>query len=127
MLMYCVGCGSSVCHVEPGQFIAITCAACGAMSPVLVNDTGTSFAPPYSLIRAVARGEQETPHLEYYFGYSDHESAVKTAMVSRLKEHGFISQLECDKQSCRDAHAEALERNGDSLERLKRIQEIGEP
>ena len=82
--MRCLSCGKALCQMEPGQAMAIA-GRCGAMPPVLFSDTG-SLAPPASLILRLA--SHDPPHLEYYLGYSDHQSEAKDQLIDLLVSHG---------------------------------------
>lgn len=129
MRMCCIGCGAAVCDMERGQTMAISCGTCGAGSPVLVSEDRTFIAPPASLVLALngpASGK-ELPHLEYYLGYSDHESDLKAQIKANLEALGSSTQKDCPREECRRAYSRALKRQHEPLERLRRIQEIGEP
>jgi len=93
--MRCLGCGNHVCNMERGQVMAI---ACGAGAPVLVSDIG-SVAPPASLGR-LGYQEKEPPHIEYYLGYSDHESEVKDHFIDLLVSYSATWQRDCPKDEC---------------------------
>lgn len=94
--LYCIGCGRIVAHVSPGQSLAIAC-VCGASAPILHTKDNT-WAPPFSLVRATGA---TIPHLEYYLGFSDHESQAKTAVIQMLRAFGSISYKECTEPECR--------------------------
>ena len=141
----CVGCGRDVFQVESGKrtLLAISC-ICGAGAPILRGDDG-SFAPPYSLVSIVQRSTDPSvpwrlkrgaspPHLEYYLGYSDHESVVKTALSQYLCDLGSISQADCPEEGCqgdyqrgRERWQRREERDLAEREREYRMLEIGEP
>ena len=129
MQMYRVGCGAAVCNMEQGQTMAISCGTCGAGSPVLVSEDRTTIAPPASLVLAIngPPSGKEPPHLEYYLGYSDHASDLKSQIKAHLEARGSRSQRDCQQQACLRAYHRAVERTWEPLERLRRIQEIGEP
>jgi len=131
----CVGCGEPVCEAEPGDILAIAC-HCGAPAPILQG--GGTFSPPLSLVRIVREARRKLPHLEYFLGYSDHESVVKTALIEELRERGAISQAECPEEECQKDYQrgrerwqrrrqEEEERELEEQERNYRILEIGEP
>jgi len=122
--LYCVGCGQPVCHSEPGQVLAIAC-SCGALAPILhkkgtgiLDTSGDLFeggwATPFSLLKA-SRVGGPMPHLEYYLGFSDHESALKTEITRMLRALGAISYKECPDATCREAFERSRQRY---LERL---------
>jgi hypothetical protein len=69
----------------------------------------------------------EAPHLEYYLGYSDHESHLKSHLKASLEDLGSFTQSDCPREECRRDYARAVERQRRPLERLRRIREIGEP
>ena len=131
MQMYCIGCGAAVCQMEQGQTMAISCGTCGAGSPILLSEDRTFIAPPASLVFAMNGPgfayRKEPPHLEYYLGYSAHESDLKSQVTRNLKALGATSQRDCPREDCRQAYTRALERQQGPLERQRRIQEIGEP
>ncbi len=97
--LYCVGCGEPVAQVHPGQALAIAC-RCGANAPILYAKDG-SWATPFSLIQAT--GVKPPPHLEYYLGFSEHQSTLKTEVTRMLRALGSISCTECSGESCRQA------------------------
>lgn len=98
MTLYCVGCGRAVATVRPGQALAISC-ACGAIAPILHTEDG-QWAPPYSLVKATGI---MSPHLEYYLGFSDHQSNTKTEVTRMLRALGSISYTECTDTQCRES------------------------
>jgi hypothetical protein len=69
----------------------------------------------------------EAPHLEYHLGYSAHESPLKAQFKAGLEALGSHTQRDCPREECRRAYARAVARQHEPLERLRRIQEIGEP
>lgn len=97
-LMYCVGCGLPVGEAEPGKMLAVSC-PCGAMAPILHSPDGR-WAPPASFIRATG---VMTPHIEYYLGFSEHKSALKTELTRMLRALGSISYTECTDAHCRES------------------------
>lgn len=114
-MMYCVGCDRAVIDMVPGKAVAIACGHCGAGAPILYD--GESLAPPASFVRLFLLTEQERalakapPHLEYYLGYSDHMSVLKTGTIVGLKEIGSISQADCTGDpECPRQHARAVEK-----------------
>lgn len=125
MQLSCIGCGSYVIDAQPGKTIAISC-RCGASAPILVNEGGMSLWPPFSLVKQLTSTGKVTAHIEYYLGYSDHESSLKHATVEMLRRRGATLQEECDEDRCRQAVVRGKER-WERLERERRIQEIGEP
>jgi len=134
--LHCVGCGEYVCQAEPGAVLAIAC-MCGAGAPILEGEG--ICAPPLALVRMVSRGRQASPpHLEYFLGYSDHESEAKTAVLQVLRRLGAISQAECRGKRCKGAYQRGREQwqqyreerqalDLQERERDYRIVEIGEP
>lgn len=116
-MLYCVGCGQPVARSIPGQTLAIAC-ACGALAPILHTKDG-KWAPPFSL--ATATGVM-IPHLEYYLGFSDHESPIKTEVTRMLKAFGSISYTECSDPECRAAFERSKERHLERENRRKRKQ-----
>lgn len=114
MQMSCLGCDQVVCNMEPGELMAIAC-SCGAAAPILRSHTG-QWAAPASL--ALMRGN-EPPHLEYYLGYSDHESEGKSVYIDLLLGMGATWQVDCPEEECqRD-----IERHRDREERRNRVTE----
>ncbi|KKL20360.1 hypothetical protein LCGC14_2456260, partial [marine sediment metagenome] len=99
MTLYCLGCGQPVAQIHPGQTLAIAC-RCGANAPILHAKDG-SWATPFSLIQAT--GVKPPPHLEYYLGFSEHQSTLKTEVIRMLRALGSISYTECSDESCRQA------------------------
>ncbi len=126
--LFCVGCGSHVTTVEAGKcsVLAIAC-WCGANAPILHG--GDTFMPPASLVRASQDWSTPTvPHLEYWLGYSDHESRERTAVTLELREIGSISQAECTAdEKCKGAYDRGVARwnqqKGDQQEQETRAQE----
>jgi len=108
MKLYCLGCGNFVIESEAGQMLMISCSPtrCGAGAPILVDERDWTKAPPDSLEKNRLGG----PHIEYYLGYSGHESEAKTIMIRILREKGSISQKECEEEGCQRAYKKALER-----------------
>ena len=96
--LYCVGCGQVVTRTRPGRVLAIAC-RCGANGPILHTEDGGVFSP-FSLM--VATGNRPVPHLEYYLGFSDHQSDLKTEITRQLRALGAISYTECSDARCRD-------------------------
>lgn len=111
-MLYCVGCGQPVAKLIPGQTLAIAC-ACGANAPILHTLDGR-WAPPASLVRATGA---MIPHIEYYLGFSDHQSIIKTEVTRMLRAFGSISYTECSDPNCRAAFERSKERH---LERENR-------
>ena len=105
MTLYCVGCGQPVAQVHPGQTLAIAC-RCGANAPIMYAKDG-SWATPFSLIQAT--GVKPPPHLEYYLGFSEHQSTLKTEVIRMLRALGSISYTECSDESCRQAFERSKE------------------
>lgn len=103
--LYCVGCGRFVAWSEPGKILAIAC-SCGAMAPILVPEGADvldlGWFTPFSLLKASHFGGP-IPHLEYYLGFSDHESALKTEVTRMLRALGSISYAECPDEKCRES------------------------
>jgi len=146
----CVGCGRAVCDVESEERagLAVAC-LCGADGPILRGDDG-SFSAPATLVSILQMStgpfvrpfrswpRASIPHLEYFIGYSDHESALKTDLIQALRQLGFISQADCPGKRCRKAYEkgrerwqqyrqEVAQRELQEQERNYRIVEIGEP
>lgn len=107
--MRCLGCDGNVCYMKPGQAMAIAC-RCGAGAPILFSDSGP-VAPPASLILNLAR--RDPPHIEYYLGYSDHESAAKDVAIDLLVSYGATWQRDCSEEGCQ----RAVERQKQDVER----------
>jgi len=109
-MLHCIGCGNAVAKDVPGQTLAISC-SCGAGSPLLEADGQTLASIPASLMKLSyeyvegIKSEQdlakEAPHLEYYLGYSDHDSPAKTNAVAFLKVLGCTAQQDCPELRCR--------------------------
>lgn len=98
MNLYCLGCG--VVADFHGGLLAISCAGCEAYSPFLVDNNGMVIGFPSSFgIRQLGG-----PHIEYYLGYSDHESEAKTAMIRVMREKGLSSQAECSEARCQQQY-----------------------
>jgi hypothetical protein len=109
---FCVGCGRHVIDMTPGQVLAISC-ICGAMAPILVNDdlrAADHLSFPASLVLAQRAGKPPA-HLEYYLGFSDHESEMKALALAMLQERGSISQSECDEEGCKAAFERSRQRH----------------
>lgn len=113
-MFYCVGCGGAVATAKPGQVLAIAC-ICGANAPILHTKDG-HWAPPTSLVLATGA---RLPHLEYYLGFSDHESTTKTEVTRMLRAMGAISYTECTETHCREAFERSKKRHLELLERRK--------
>lgn len=127
VMLYCLGCGGAVAPFVEGQTLAISC-GCGAMAPILVSTNPASgdlmyLGPPVSLVRVLSsEGPPDKPHLEYWLGYSDHESPMKNNFTDALRKAGCISRAECGEQECRLAYvrgksewAELSRRLGDAF------------
>ncbi len=119
--LYCVGCGRAVCEAEEGQVLAISC-ICGAGAPILQGTRLSSFWRPASL-GSIIRQPARLPHLEYYLGYSDHVSEMKSEMVAQLREAGSTSQEECTKEGegCQEAYKRGRERCQQELARREKL------
>lgn len=127
VMLYCLGCGGPVCRARPGDILAISC-RCGAYAPILFSDDH-HVAPPASLIAAALTGKTNT-HIEYYFGYSNHESPLKRGLAEELKRLGATSQAECPEPKCQKAYRRGQEewaKLTEHQERERRIAQIGEP
>lgn len=111
VLMRCLGCGGNVCYMKPGQAMAIAC-RCGAGAPILYSDTG-SVAPPASLV--FLSQAKVPPHIEYYLGYSDHESEAKDVVIDLLVRQGATWQRDCPEEECQ----RAIERRKQDAERRR--------
>lgn len=101
--MYCIGCGRPLARMKKGQTLAISC-SCGALSPILVSQKNNNvfdqiFAFPASIQESLGNGT--ISHLEYYLGFSDHESKAKTWIRQLLRSMGSISYTECFDADCR--------------------------
>ena len=93
MSYHCVGCGAPSGWDGQGMWAA-TC-ACGAI--MLSPDTEDSqHTFPASLILNTIKKE-DVPHIDYYLGLSDYESAEKLAMIKVLRDMGSIYSWECNK------------------------------
>ena len=118
-MLYCVGCGQAVCHApREGGTLAIAC-ACGADSPVLHMENGAIWGLPASLVRlqgGLLPG-QEPPHLEFYLGYSAHQSELREKLEGELKATGCTSQQECQQPRCRVAYWNGVKRLRDRRDR----------
>ena len=116
-ILFCVGCGSAVCRSYPGQLLAISC-RCGAYAPILRGPWGFS-APASLVLRRPTKGvmPEKLPHLEYYLGYSDHESKEKAQAIRELRGVGAISQAECPEQECQEAYQRGRQRWQETLGR----------
>ena len=99
MHMHCVGCGAQLVKLEKGAMVAIACGFCGALAPVLITEGRKQFAFPasfYSLSMVPGANPGDgTPHIEYYLGYSDHQSDEKDRLVAILETAGLVSQRDC--------------------------------
>jgi hypothetical protein len=116
----CVGCGRHVIDVTPGQVLAISC-TCGAMAPILVNDdlrAASHLSFPASLVLAQRAGKPPA-HLEYYLGFSDHESELKALALALLQERGSISQAECEEEGCKAAWERSKRRHLEEAQRRR--------
>lgn len=98
-LLYCVGCGRAVCEFKPGRHLAISC-TCGASAPILYTKDGKQWLPPSSLVRATG---VRLSHLEYYLGFSYHQSEVKTIVTRMLRALNSFSYTECPDERCRES------------------------
>ena len=79
--------------------MAISC-GCGAMAPILVSED-RALTLPSSLVLGMADMGTEPPHLEYYLGYSAHESEAKTQVEEVLRKLvGCTSQGDCERLEC---------------------------
>ncbi len=112
-MLYCVGCGVAVISSRPGQVLAMSC-RCGANAPILHSEAHTSWAPPASFV--LATGVKPPPHLEYYLGFSDHESPLKTEVTRQLRAMGSVSFTECPEERC----PRAFERGKSEWEEMQR-------
>lgn len=128
-MLYCVGCGRAVAKSEPNRTLARAC-ACGANAPILHTEAATvlglintslssGWATPASLLRGSKIGGP-IPHLEYYLGFSDHESDLKTEVTRMLRALGAISYTECSDATCREAFERSKKRHQKWEERNKR-------
>jgi len=113
-MLYCVGCGRAVCTSKPGQVLAIAC-VCGANAPIL-HTKDNHWAPPASLVMATGA---MLPHLEYYLGFSEHQSPLKTEVTRMLRAMGAISYTECTETHCREAFERSKQRYQKWLERQR--------
>jgi len=113
-MLYCVGCGCAVASSKPGQVLAIAC-ICGANAPILHTKDG-QWAPPFSLVRATGI---MMPHLEYYLGFSDHQSPTKTEVTRMLRALGSISYTECTDTRCRESFERSKKHYQEWLERQR--------
>lgn len=111
MQMSCLGCNQVVCEMDPGEIMAIAC-RCGANAPVLVGPDETTMAPPASLIFLA---QKEPLHVEYYLGYSEHQSPAKDQLIDILVSHGATWQKDCPEAVCQ----RAIERHRDREQRRK--------
>lgn len=111
-MLYCVGCGRTVCASKPGQVLAISC-VCGANAPILHTKDG-HWAPPASFVLATGA---MLPHLEYYLGFSDYQSPLKTKATRMLRAMGAISYTECTDAHCREAFERSKQKYQKWLER----------
>jgi len=115
-MLYCVGCGRVVASVKPGQVLAIAC-VCGANAPIMHTKDGR-WAPPFSLVRATGA---MIPHLEYYVGFSNHESLLKTEVIRMLRAFGSISYEECPDSQCRESFERARQRYEEWVARQRSV------
>ena len=113
-MLYCVGCGCAVAASKPGQVLAISC-VCGANAPILHTKEG-KWAPPCSLVLSTGI---VLPHLEYYLGFSNHESPIKTEVIRMLRAMGSISYTECPEVHCREAFERSKQNYQEWVERRK--------
>ena len=123
MTFHCLGCGRPLIVNETGEAMAISCVFCGAMAPILVDEETHAVAPPISLLKVLALGATPEMHLEYYLGYSDHESSLRRGLEARLRHCGMTSQQDCGEEKCRQEYTEKLM----EWRRNTRIAEVGEP
>ena len=93
MKLYCVGCGNCVFDGEPPGILCLTC-ACGAIAFI---DDADNIVWPSSFYIA---NDTNIPHIEYYLGYSDHDSLQKTRAIETLVSSGSKWEDECEE--CRD-------------------------
>jgi len=103
----CIGCDQVLVNNYRGQVMGISC-ACGADAPILYCCENAGAAIPSSL--GIATGNRPPPHLEYYLGFSDHRSDLKTLTAQALRALGSISYTECADAKCNDGFARTLER-----------------
>ena len=113
-MLYCVGCGRAIIAAKPRQVLAISC-VCGANAPILHTKDG-QWAPPGSLVRATGI---ILPHLEYYLGFSDHQSLMKTELTRLLRALGSISYTECTDTRCRESFERSKQHYQEWLERQR--------
>lgn len=104
-MLYCVGCGAGIAAAVPGQTLAIAC-ACGALAPILFDGDQQTVALPFSVVKGFQASieqdhEPDIGHLEYYLGYSYHQSTLKDQITKDLKAAGAYSQMECRLDKCR--------------------------
>ena len=90
MKFHCVGCGRTIPWDGKGLF-AYTC-PCGA---TLFADEDGKFAWPVSLITAISE-HREPPHIDYYLGRSNYDSAEKQKAVEFLRKLGARWSWDCD-------------------------------
>ena len=105
--LICVGCDRVIIHNYHGQALAIAC-SCGAMAPLLYCCTERPAAVPASL--ALATGNKPPPHIQYYLGFSAHESALKTQVTQQLRALGSVTFEECTDAKCNASYARDKER-----------------
>lgn len=95
----CIGCGRVVWRGVPSKELALSC-ACGALAPVISwSDGSTSWPSSISYIHL--RGGK-IPHLEYYLGFTDHQSPEKVYAIVLLASLGSTSYRQCKDNGCRD-------------------------
>lgn len=117
--LFCVGCGHQVCHAPPpGGTLAISC-ACGAGSPIMHMESGEIWGLPASLVGFLGGlpPGQEPPHLEFYLGYSGHQSDLREKLEGELKATGCTSQQECQQPRCKVAYWNGVKRLRDRRDR----------
>lgn len=112
--LYCVGCGRAVATSKPGQVLAIAC-VCGANAPIL-HTKDHQCAPPLSLVQATGI---VMPHLEYYLGFSEHQSPLKIEVTRMLRALGSISYTECTNSRCRESFERSKQNYQAWVERTK--------
>lgn len=99
--LYCVGCGRAI--AKTGKILAISC-VCGALAPILHTENG-QWVPPASFMLATG---VMLPHLEYYLGFSTHQSSFKTDVTRMLRAMGSISYTECKDVKCRESYTRKI-------------------
>lgn len=113
----CVGCGRVIWWGRDTT-LALAC-ACGAMAPFLENAQSQRIRFPGSILKL---GLHRTPsrggfHWQYYLGYSDHESEIKTKVLEGLVKLGGTDQRDCERDDCQKAYQIGLARWQEFLER----------